>query len=162
MNVNIKDLTDSRDTVNKWMERFGVRFGVYKKGIFREQLFPFDSVPRIISKSDWDYLEHGLQQRVKALNMFLWDIYHDKRIIKNGIVPEEFVYSSKGYMPECEGISPEGKVYACSLSTTSHWPSNMPSSSEYSKRRNEYKTSQNNTINVTNEKIPQSRDFFVR
>ena len=44
--------------------------------------------------------------------MFLWDIYHDKKIIKDGIVPEEFVYSSKGYMPQCEGISPTGKVYA--------------------------------------------------
>lgn len=112
MKVNIKGLTDSRDTVNKWMERFGVRFGVYKKGTFKEQLFPFDSVPRIIPKKDWDYLETGLQQRVKALNMFLWDIYHDKKIIKDGIVPEEFVYSSKGYMPQCEGISPTGKVYA--------------------------------------------------
>ena len=47
-----------------------------------------------------------------ALNKFLWDVYHDKRIIKDGIVPEEFVYSSKGYMPECEGISPAGEVYA--------------------------------------------------
>lgn len=112
MKVNIKGLTDSRNTVNKWMERFGVRFGVYKKGTFQEQLFPFDSVPRMISKKDWDYLETGLQQRVKALNMFLWDIYHDKKIIKDGIVPEEFVYSSKGYMPQCEGISPTGKVYA--------------------------------------------------
>ena len=112
MKVNIKGLTDSRDTVNKWMERFGVRFGVYKKGTFKEQLFPFDSVPRIIPKNDWDYLETGLQQRVKALNMFLWDIYHDKKIIKDGIVPEEFVYSSKGYMPQCEGICPTGKVYA--------------------------------------------------
>lgn len=112
MKVNIKGLTDSRDTVNKWMERFGVRFGVYKKGTFKERLFPFDSVPRIIPKKDWDYLEAGLQQRVKALNMFLWDIYHDKKIIKDGIVPEEFVYSSKGYMPQCEGISPTGKVYA--------------------------------------------------
>lgn len=112
MGINIKELTDSRDTVNKWMERFGVRFGVYKKGVFNEQLFPFDSVPRIITKKDWDYLERGLQQRVRALNMFLWDIYHDKKIIKDGVVPEEFVYSSKGYMPECEGISPTGKVYA--------------------------------------------------
>lgn len=112
MGINIKGLTDSRDTVNKWMERFGVRFGVYKKGVFKEQLFPFDSVPRIISKDDWAYLERGLKQRVQALNMFLWDIYHDKRIIKDGVVPEEFVYSSKGYMPQCEGISPAGKVYA--------------------------------------------------
>ena len=112
MGINIKELTDSRDTVNKWMERFGVRFGVYKKGIFNEQLFPFDSVPRIIPKKDWDYLERGLEQRVRALNMFLWDSYHEKKIIKDGVVPEEFVYSSKGYMPQCEGISPAGKVYA--------------------------------------------------
>lgn len=112
MGINIKELTDSRDTVNKWMERFGVRFGVYKKGIFNEQLFPFDSVPRIIPRKDWDYLERGLEQRVRALNMFLWDIYHEKKIIKDGVVPEEFVYSSKGYMPQCEGISPAGKVYA--------------------------------------------------
>ena len=112
MDINIKQLTDSRDTVNKWMERFGVRFGVYKNGVFNEQLFPFDSVPRIIKHTDWQYLEKGLQQRVKALNMFLWDIYHEKHIIKDGIVPEEFVYSSKGYTPQCEGISPTGRVYA--------------------------------------------------
>ncbi len=112
MAVNIKELTDSRDTVNKMLERFGVRFGVYKKGVFNEQLFPFDSVPRIISKKDWDYLERGLKQRVEALNMFLWDIYHDKRIVKDGVVPEEFVYSSKGYMPVCEGISPKERIYS--------------------------------------------------
>lgn len=112
MGINIKELTNSRDTVNKWMERFGVRFGVYKKGIFNEQLFPFDSVPRIISREDWEYLERGLKQRVKALNMFLWDIYHEKRIVRDGVVPDEFVYSSKGYMPQCEGISPVGRVYA--------------------------------------------------
>ena len=112
MTVSIEDLTNSRDTVNKWMERFGVRFGVYKHGMFNEQLFPFDSIPRVIPKKDWDYLEEGLQQRVRALNMFLWDIYHEKRIIKDGIVPEEFVYSSKGYMPEMEGVNPTKKVYA--------------------------------------------------
>lgn len=109
--INLRDLIDSKDTVNTWLERFGVRFGVYKHGVFNEQLFPFDPIPRIISKQDWDYLEAGLKQRVKALNAFLWDIYHEKQIVKDGIVPEEFVYSSKGYMPECEGISPVNKVY---------------------------------------------------
>ena len=112
MNIRINELVDGRNTVNKWMERFGVRFGVYKHGIFNEQLFPFDSIPRIISSDDWAYLEKGLRQRVTALNKFLWDVYHDERIIKDGIVPEEFVYSSKGYMPECEGISPTGGIYA--------------------------------------------------
>ncbi|MBP5456089.1 MAG: circularly permuted type 2 ATP-grasp protein [Paludibacteraceae bacterium] len=111
-NVKIGDLTDNMDMVNKWMERYGVRFGVYKGGVFKEQLFPFDSVPRIISNDDWLYLERGLKQRVKALNMFLWDIYHDKNIIKDGVIPEEFIYSSKGYMPECEQVDPFGGVYA--------------------------------------------------
>lgn len=105
-------LTESRDTVNKWMERFGVRFGVYKNGVFNEQLFPFDSIPRIIEKGDWDYLEKGLVQRVNALNRFLFDVYHEKRIIREGVIPEEFVYSSKGYMPECEGITPTEGIYA--------------------------------------------------
>ena len=105
-------LIEGRDTMNKWMDRFGVRFGVYKNGVFKEQLFPFDSIPRVISKSDWDYLEKGLVQRVNALNKFLYDVYHDKNIVKDGVIPEEFVYSSKGYMPECEGISPEAGIYA--------------------------------------------------
>lgn len=112
MEANIKELAGSRDRVNQWMERFGVRFGIYKNGEFREQLFPFDPVPRIISKTDWDYLERGLQQRVQALNLFLWDIYHEKHIVHDCVVPEEFVYSSKGYAPECEGIDPAGRVYA--------------------------------------------------
>lgn len=106
------DLLDNRDRVNNWMERFGVRFGVYKHGVFNEQLFPFDPVARVISRQDWQYLEPGLRQRVRALNMFLLDIYHEKRIVRDGIVPEEFVYASKGYMPECEGITPQGGVYA--------------------------------------------------
>ncbi len=55
--------------------------------------FPFDPVPRVIGKDDWAYLEQGLKQRVQALNKFLWDVYHEKKIIKDGIVPEEFVYS---------------------------------------------------------------------
>lgn len=105
-------LVESRDTVNKWMERFGVRFGVYKNGVFNEQLFPFDSIPRVISKEDWDYLERGLVQRVNALNRFLQDVYHEKRIIADGVIPAEFIYSSKGYMPECEGITPQGGIYS--------------------------------------------------
>lgn len=108
----MKRLIESRDTVNKWMERFGVRFGVYKNGVFNEQLFPFDSIPRVIPKDDWDYLERGLKQRVDALNRFLFDIYHDKNIVKDGIIPEEFIYSSKGYMPQCEGITPKAGVYS--------------------------------------------------
>ena len=106
------DLLKSRKSVNEWMERYGVRFGVYKNGVFNEQLFPFDPIPRQISSSEWATLEKGLIQRVKALNMFLYDIYHDKQIVADGVIPKEFTYESKGYMPECEGITPIHKIYA--------------------------------------------------
>ena len=108
----MKELLAARDSVNKWMERYGVRFGVYKNGVFNEQIFPFDAIPRQISAQEWEMLERGLIQRVKALNMFLYDIYHDKKIVADGIVPKEFTYESKGYMPECEGITPALNVYA--------------------------------------------------
>ena len=106
------ELIASRDSVNKWMERYGVRFGVYKNGVFNEQFFPFDSVPRRIPADEWAMLEKGLVQRVKALNAFLYDIYHEKHIVTDGVVPKEFTYESKGYMPECEGITPMARVYA--------------------------------------------------
>ena len=108
----MNELLASRDSVNRWMERFGVRFGVYKNGVFNEQLFPFDSIPRKIAAEEWEMLEKGLVQRVKALNMFLYDIYHEKKIVADGVVPKEFTYESKGYMPECEGITPSKNVYA--------------------------------------------------
>lgn len=105
-------LLEERDTVNKWMERFGVRFGIYKNGQFDEQLFPFDPIPRTISHAEWTVMEKGLIQRVNALNVFLQDIYNKKQIVKNGIIPQEFIYSSKGYMPECENITPRNKIFS--------------------------------------------------
>ena len=100
------------DTVNELLARYGVKFGIYKDGIFKEQLFPFDSIPRVISREEFDYLERGLKQRVDALNMFLKDIYSEKRIIKEGVVPEEFVFASSGYLRECEGITPVKGIYS--------------------------------------------------
>jgi uncharacterized circularly permuted ATP-grasp superfamily protein len=108
---NMQELVEQRDAVNKWLERFGVRFGVYKGGVFHEQLFPFDPIPRVISRKDWEFIEKGLIQRVKALNLFLEDIYSDKKIVKDNVIPEEFIYSSKGYLPQCEGIVPPKKIY---------------------------------------------------
>lgn len=108
----MESLLKERESVNQWMERFGVRFGVYKHGVFNEQLFPFDPVPRMINADVWAALSKGLAQRVDALNMFLNDIYHGKRIIADGVIPPEFVYSSKGYEPLCEGINPPGGIYS--------------------------------------------------
>ena len=94
------------ECINDLLARYGVRFGLYKNGEFKEQLFPFDPIPRVIPKAEFDFLEKGLIQRVKALNCFLEDIYSEKNIIEDGVVPESFVFSSSGFLPECEGIHP--------------------------------------------------------
>lgn len=105
-------LLKQTDAVNRWMERYGVRFGIYKNGEFKEQLFPFDAIPRIISHADWQKLEVGLKQRVDALNAFLRDVYTEKRIVKDGVIPADFIYSSKGYLPQCEGFEPYKGIYS--------------------------------------------------
>ena len=101
-----------RDTVNELLARYGVKFGIYKNNTFKEQLFPFDSIPRVITSEEFDYLERGLKQRVRALNLFLKDTYSKKQIIADGVVPEKFVFASSGYMAECEGVTPVKDIYS--------------------------------------------------
>ena len=100
------------ETINKLLARYGVKFGIYKNGEFKEQLFPFDPIPRVISHEEFAYLEKGLKQRVDALNCFLRDIYSRKQILKDGIIPEEFVFSAKGYLPPCDGVMPPKGIYS--------------------------------------------------
>lgn len=105
------DLYRHTDTVNKLLARYGVKFGIYKNHVFREQLFPFDAIPRIIGQEEFQYLEKGLKQRVMALNLFINDIYSEKKIIQDKVVPEEFVYASSGYLAQCEGVKPPKGIY---------------------------------------------------
>ena len=69
------DLIDHMESINQLLARYGVKFGIYKNNMFHEQLFPFDEIPRVITKAEFDVLEKGLIQRVDALNLFLKDIY---------------------------------------------------------------------------------------
>ena len=106
------DLFDRTETINELLARYGVKFGIYKNNTFKEQLFPFDAIPRIIQKQEFDMLEKGLKQRVDALNLFLRDIYSGKKIIKDKVVPEDFIYASSGYLAQCEGILPSKGIYS--------------------------------------------------
>ncbi len=108
----MKELIGHTSNINELLARYGVKFGIYKNNTFKEQLFPFDSVPRVITHDEFTYLESGLKQRVKALNLFLKDIYSDKKIVSDGVVPEEFVFASSGYMAECEGVAPIKDIYS--------------------------------------------------
>ena len=105
-------LIQHSETINKLLARYGVKFGIYKNGEFREQLFPFDPIPRVIGHEEFAFLEKGLRQRVDALNCFLRDIYGKKQILKDGVIPEEFVFSAKGYLPPCDGVVPPKGIYS--------------------------------------------------
>lgn len=104
-------VADAR-AINELLARYGVKFGIYKNGSFKEQLFPFDAIPRVITAEDFADMEKGLVQRVDALNMFLADIYSEGKIIKDGIIPEDFVYISKGYLAPCAGVMPPKGIYS--------------------------------------------------
>lgn len=104
-------LIDHKEEINTLLQRYGVKFGIYKNNKFNEQLFPFDTIPRIIPKNEFEFLEHGLKQRVYVLNLFLNDIYGKKQIIKDGIIPEEYLYTSAGFLPPCDGIVPPEKIF---------------------------------------------------
>ncbi len=108
----MRELVEHTEGINRLMARFGVKFGIYKNGEFHEQLFPFDAIPRVITREEFRILEKGLIQRVDALNLFLKDIYGEKKIIKDQVVPEEFVFISSGYLPECEGICPPKGIHS--------------------------------------------------
>ena len=76
----------------------GITFQVYGEKETKEQIFPFDLFPRIIENNEWTTIEKGVLQRSKALNLFLWDVYHDQKIIKQGIVPEDLIKSSVNFL----------------------------------------------------------------
>ena len=100
------------ERINQQLARDGVKFGIYKHGTFNERLFPFDPLPRVITKAEFDVLERGLVQRVTALNLFLKDIYGEKKIISDGVVPPDFVFAGSGYLAPCEGITPPKGIYS--------------------------------------------------
>jgi uncharacterized circularly permuted ATP-grasp superfamily protein len=91
--------------------KMGITFNVYGQDEGTEKIFPFDLIPRIVSSVDWQQIESGLKQRIYALNVFLQDIYNDKKILKDKVVPEDLVLSSKTYRKECEGFTPPRGIW---------------------------------------------------
>ena len=86
--------------------KLGVTFNVYSDNQGTERIFPFDVVPRVVPSDEWQWLERGLKQRIKALNCFLDDIYNDQKIIKDGLITREVVESATGFLEPCLGLKP--------------------------------------------------------
>ncbi len=89
----------------------GVTFTVYDDDAGVERVWPFDLIPRIITAGEWTSIEAGLKQRIRALNLFLHDLYHDRKVVSDGVVPPELVLQGKDFIPELSGIDPARDIY---------------------------------------------------
>ncbi|MDZ7933626.1 MAG: circularly permuted type 2 ATP-grasp protein, partial [Emticicia sp.] len=110
-NLAFENLKNKQNAAERSMVSAGITFNVYSEDGGTERIIPIDVVPRVIDSQEWDNLEKGLVQRITALNMFLQDIYNEQKIIHDGIVPREIIESSKGFLPECMGITPPKGVW---------------------------------------------------
>ena len=97
--------------------QLGITFNVYGDSAGTERPFPFDLVPRIVCAPEWDRLERGLRQRIHALNAFIDDIYHDQKILKDHVIPEEVVRSAASFRPQCVGVNPPNGIW-CHITGT--------------------------------------------
>jgi uncharacterized circularly permuted ATP-grasp superfamily protein len=105
-------LAQKRSEADALFHRVGITFAVYGETSGMERLIPFDIVPRIVPTEEWAQLEAGLVQRVRALNAFIGDIYHDQQILRAGVIPAERVLCNAQYRPEMQGVEVPGGIYA--------------------------------------------------
>ena len=113
--LGMDELCLRQQAAEKTFKSLGITFNVYSEGTGMEKIFPFDMFPRLIDSKEWSKTESGLKQRILALNYFIADVYSDKRIIKEGIIPSHVLESSEGYRKECEGILPPNGTW-CHIS----------------------------------------------
>jgi len=107
-----KTVARKRAEADLIFRRVGITFAVYGNEAGTERVIPFDIIPRMITAREWAHMEAGLVQRVRALNMFIHDIYHDQNIVKAGIIPPEQIFRNAQYRPEMQGISVASDIYA--------------------------------------------------
>jgi uncharacterized circularly permuted ATP-grasp superfamily protein len=105
-------IAQKREEAERAFHRVGITFAVYGEDAGTERLIPFDIVPRIIPADEWNMLERGLKQRVRALNLFLADVYHEQKILKSGAIPAERVLGNTQYRREMAGMDVPGGIYA--------------------------------------------------
>lgn len=111
------DIVRRQKAADRSMLRMGITFNVYGAEEGAERIIPFDILPRIITNSEWKWLEQGLKQRITALNLFLDDVYHDQKILKDKAIPDHVILSAKSYRPQCHGLNPPQGIW-CHITGT--------------------------------------------
>lgn len=115
--LSIDEIKRRQQAAQNALFKLGVTFNVYSDQQGTERIFPFDIVPRIVASQEWDWLEKGLKQRIQALNLFIHDVYHDQKIVNDGIIPRDLIESATGYLKPCIGLEPPEGVW-CHITGT--------------------------------------------
>src|SRR5438552_712533 len=119
---NIESLSDGelvnrQQAADQALVQMGITFNVYGESAGVEKTLPFDLVPRIVPAAEWDRIERGLKQRIRALNLFIDDLYHEQKIVRDGVVPGEIVFTSKAFRRQCAGFNPPRGIW-CHITGT--------------------------------------------
>ena len=110
--LGMAELQQRQDLAELDIVGMGITFTVYSDGRGIDRAWPFDIVPRVIGAEEWRRTEAGLKQRLRALNMFIDDLYHDQRVVADGVFPAELLEHSVNFRPQCRGVSPKFGVWA--------------------------------------------------
>lgn len=111
------ELLQRQEMAERSLFRMGITFAVYGDQHGVEKIFPFDIVPRIVAAKEWERLEKGLEQRIRALNLFINDCYHEQEIVKDGVVPETILKSATSFRKQCVGLNPPHGIW-CHITGT--------------------------------------------
>lgn len=110
--LNDEDLMQRRNAAELAIQQMGITFTVYSEKGNIDREWPFDIIPRVIDSSEWQLIEVGLKQRLRALNCFIHDLYNEQKILQAGVVPRELIESSVNFRRECVGMQPPHNVWA--------------------------------------------------
>jgi uncharacterized circularly permuted ATP-grasp superfamily protein len=116
-NLTHEDLTNRQLATERALLSMGITFNVYSEGEGTERIMPIDIIPRVLPNAEWEWLEKGLKQRIKALNMFIDDVYNDQNILNDGVVPRDLIESSKCFLKACIGLKPPKGIW-CHITGT--------------------------------------------
>ncbi len=111
------ELVRRQQAAEQALLNLGITFTVYGSDDATERIFPFDILPRIVSLTDWALIERGLKQRIRALNLFIHDVYNEQHILHSGVIPAELIHSATGFLPACVGITPPQGIW-CHITGT--------------------------------------------
>ena len=111
------ELLRRQQSAERALLNMGITFNVYGDSTGTERIFPFDLVPRIVAAVEWNWIERGLKQRIRALNLFIDDVYHAQRIVKDGVIPREIIRTASGFRAQCVDVNPPGGVW-CHITGT--------------------------------------------